>query len=448
MNDLPISDGVDSVAVDGARAEVVDSYLVSALEQARRALIRTAFNPVIYEILDFGISLYDRDLRLIAEAPGILNFLGANDRAIRYGVDHIGAERMDRGDIILMNYPYWSSAHTSDACLFAPIYKDAAYVLDSTDMHQEGLIFPGTKIVKQGAVDHEIVELVRFNSRLPDLTIGDFHAQVAAIRTAENRLKEVADRFGLATMTAVADRMIERGERSTRRVLSELPHGSWEASDWLDGDGITDESILMHVRVTIDDERFIVDYSGSADAVPGPVNMPIGATEALVKAVYKAIVVAPGERSNEGHYSGLEVIAPPGNLFHAVYPSPTYTLWTSFGVFELIHKALAPAIPWLHASSGGDEPGLHGDGHPSRRRPDLRHQQQRGHRLGRDARPRWIDGAPAPLRERHAQHPHRSTRASRRTPARARRAAHRLRWRGPLPWWAGGPPRRALYGSR
>jgi N-methylhydantoinase B len=374
--------------VDAAQSQIVNSYLVSALEQARRTLIRTAFNPVIYEVLDFGISLYDEQLRLVAEAPGILSFLGANDRAIRYGVDYVGQERLEAGDIVLMNYPYWSSAHAYDALLFAPFFldpakgdrpshflairahwmdlgaKDAAYVLDSTDMHQEGMIFPGTKIVKRGELDREIVELIRFNSRLPDLTLGDFHAQVAAIRTAERRLVELRDRFGFPLMRAVSEAMIARAERAARRAVEALPNGTWEASDLLDDDGISTDPILMHVKVTIDGDRFIADYSGSSPAVLGPVNMPLGATEAMVKAVFKALTT-PGDPSNAGHYANLEVIAPAGSLFHAVYPSATFTLWTEMSAFELIHKAIAPAIPWLHASSGGDEPGFMATGmHP------------------------------------------------------------------------------------
>lgn len=374
--------------VDAAQAQIVNSYLVSALEQARRTLIRTAFNPVIYEVLDFGISLYDDRLRLIAEAPGILSFLGANDRAIQYGVDFVGRDALDPGDIVLMNYPYWSSAHAYDALLFAPFFldpatperpshylairahwmdlgaKDAAYVLDSTDMHQEGIIFPGTKIVKRGQLDHEIVQLIRFNSRLPDLTLGDFHAQVAAIRTAERRLVELRDRFGVGLIRDVNETMIARAERAARRAVEALPNGTWEASDLLDDDGISTDPILMHVKVTIDGDRFVADYSGSSPAVLGPVNMPLGATEAMVKAVFKALTT-PGDPSNAGHYANLEVIAPAGSLFHAVYPAATFTLWTEMSAFELIHKAIAPAIPWLHASSGGDEPGFMATGmHP------------------------------------------------------------------------------------
>jgi N-methylhydantoinase B len=180
MSTVPMS------GLDGATVEVVRSYLASAVEQARRTLVRTAFNPVIYEVLDFGISLYDDRLRLIAEAPGITHFLGANDYAIVKGVEYVGAETLRPGDVVMLNYPYWNSAHTYDALLFAPVFvnagdgpagylcvrahwmdlggKDPAYVLDSTDMHQEGLVFPGTRIVKQGVIDDEILELIRFNT--------------------------------------------------------------------------------------------------------------------------------------------------------------------------------------------------------------------------------------------------------------------------------------------
>ncbi len=174
-------------ALDAASIEVIRSHLTSAAEQMRRALVRSAFNPVIYEVLDFGISMYDADLELIAEAPGITSFLGANDYAIVKGVEYVGTGRLEPGDVVLLNYPYRSGAHAYDAMLFVPVFhgddlgsyvavrahwldlgaKAAGYVLDSTDMHQEGLIFPGTKIVKGGVVDQELVELIRYNSRLP-----------------------------------------------------------------------------------------------------------------------------------------------------------------------------------------------------------------------------------------------------------------------------------------
>src|ERR1700691_2309942 len=87
--------------------DMVRGHLVSAAEEMRRTLIRTAFNPVIYDVLDFGISIYDKDQNLIAEAPGLPSFIGANDYAIKKAVEYVGIENFSPNDIFMMNYPYW-----------------------------------------------------------------------------------------------------------------------------------------------------------------------------------------------------------------------------------------------------------------------------------------------------------------------------------------------------
>lgn len=368
------------MTLDGATTEVIRSYLLSAAEEMRRTLIRTAFNPVIYEVLDFGISLYNRDLELIADAPGLALFLGANDYAIRKGVEYVGEENLFPGDIVLMNYPYWNSAHAMDVTLFAPVFapdetrpfaytclrahwmdlgaKDPGYVLDSTDMHQEGLIFPGTKIYKRGKLDKEIVELIRFNSRMPDLVIGDLEAQVASTRTGEKRLQEIYAKFGAERFEEATQRILKHGEMTTRRALESLPHGTYSAEDFVDDDGISDTPVPIKVTVTIDDEGMTCDFSASSPAVRGPINVPFGLTETICKFVLKSLTT-PHSPSNAGNFRPLKVIAPPGNLFHAIYPSATFTLWTSHLALELVYKALAQAMPdRLVASSGGDVPGF------------------------------------------------------------------------------------------
>ena len=179
-----VTNGAPAASLDGATIEVVHSYLLAAADEMRTTLIRTAFNPVIYEVLDFGISMYDANADLIAEAPGLTFFLGANDFSLRKGIEYVGAENMHRGDVLMLNYPYWNAAHASDATLFAPVFlppadgsdadgdligyvcvrahwmdlgaKDAGYVLDSTNVHQEGLLFPGTKVFSRGEPVHDM----------------------------------------------------------------------------------------------------------------------------------------------------------------------------------------------------------------------------------------------------------------------------------------------------
>jgi N-methylhydantoinase B len=358
---------------------VIRHYLVSVAEQMRRSLVRTAFNPLIYDIQDFGKSIYDADMQLMAETAGGAGFLGANDHSISHLVDYVGIENFEQGDVFLLNWPYWNAAHALDVLLTAPVFeentkrpiaflcvrahwmdlgaKDPGYVLNSTSVHQEGLMFPGTRIVKGGVVDPQLLELLRFNSRMPKLVVGDFNAQLTAIRTGERRLQQIMSTFGRPTVERAVTRILDHGEQQALRALRGLPHGSWTAVDWLDDDGVTTDMIRMQVTVTISDEAFVVDFTGSSDKVPGPVNMPLGQTEGLVKSVFKGLTT-PHVPRNGGHLRPVRTIAPAGTLFHAVYPSATFTLWTQMLGIELVHKALAQGVPGVAASSGGDEPGF------------------------------------------------------------------------------------------
>jgi N-methylhydantoinase B len=369
--------------LDGITLEVIHHGFLSVAEQMRRTLVRTAFNPGIYEVLDFGISIYTADLALVAEATGIAVFLGANDMALEYALNHVGRENLRPGDVLLLNYPYWSSAHTYDAVLVAPVFvpvggdaeprlvsylairahwrdlgaKDPGYVLDSTSVHQEGVVFPATKVVKGYEYDREWTDFIRFNSRMPEIVLGDLNAQVSSIRVGEKGVQELYTRYGADQIEAAIGEIIAHGRRVARRGLARLPRGSWTATDFLDDDGVSEDPVRVTVTVTITDEDFTVDFSGSADQVPGPVNMPFGATVAMVKNIFKALT-SPDEPANAGHFERLRVVAPEGNLFHAVYPAATFTLWTHMVATEVIRSALAQPLPYVGASSAGDEPGF------------------------------------------------------------------------------------------
>ncbi|WP_306118071.1 MULTISPECIES: hydantoinase B/oxoprolinase family protein [unclassified Roseitalea] len=366
--------------IDGGLVEILRASLGNVAEEMRTTLIRTAFSPVIYEVLDFGISIYDAKYDLIAEAPGLTRFLGANDFAVPTIMRRVGPENVVEGDVIVANYPYWNAAHVSDASLIAPVFapgrtrpfawlcvrahwidlgaKDPGYVLDSTDMYQEGLVLPGIKLVKAGVPDAELLALIRFNSRMPERLMGDIHAQLAALATGTRRMAALIARYGADTLERGIAALIAYGEAVVDRALADLPEGRWSAEDWLDGDGIDETPIPMKVTVTHADGRMSVDFDGSSPAVRGPVNLPFGSTMATAKVAFKALT-SPGEPSNAGHMRALTVKAEPGTLFHAVYPAPTFTQWAGIVALELIFAALAKGMPdRIQASSGGDVPGF------------------------------------------------------------------------------------------
>jgi N-methylhydantoinase B len=362
-----------------AELEIVSGLFFSAAEQMRRTLVRTAFSAVIYEVLDFGISIADSKGRMVSEAAGITSFIGANDYALKTLIKRLDLSTLRPGDVLMLNYPYWNSAHVSDALLMAPIFieggegidmflcvrahwvdlgaKDAGYVLDSTSIHQEGLIVPGLRLIKEGQLDQDLWQMLQFNSRRPETIAGDFGAQVACLRTGEAAVREIFSRFGRERTFAAIEAFFEHAHEKTLASLEKLPKGTWTAEEWLDDDGVTDDMIRMAAEVTIGDGSFTVDYSGSSKQVKGPVNAPFGGTISMAKTYFKFLTSADAP-SNHGNYIPLEVKAEPGTLFHAVYPAATYMPWTKMVAFELIAKALAPVIDWLPVSSGGDEPGF------------------------------------------------------------------------------------------
>ena len=361
--------------IDSITVEVIRHSMLSACNEMARNLCRTAYNTIVYEIHDYGLSLHDLDGNLVAEAPGIAIFSGANDFGVQKGIEFIGLENFKSGDVYLLNYPYWSAAHTLDTLVFAPILvnnkvvgfsscrvhlldlkqKDAGYVLDSTDMSQEGIFFPCSKIYDQGVICEDIFNIIRFNSRMPERTIGDLQAQVSAVHTGDVRLKEIVAKFGLEVVLEAMEEINQHGERLSRAAVARLPEGTWSASDFLDSDGvITDERVEMKVTVTIEDDRMIIDWTETNKGAVGPINLPIGGTFAATRLAFKSITTPDGNMC-AGNFRNLEIRTTPGTLMHATPPMPTFTLWTGLLAPEVVTKALAQGLPDIvPACSGGD----------------------------------------------------------------------------------------------
>jgi N-methylhydantoinase B len=360
---------------DSITTEIIRHGLLANAREMARNLCRTAYNTVVYEIHDYGIGIHDAAGDVVADAPGIAIFTRGNDHGIKEALRFHGADAMRPGDIFLLNYPYWSSAHTLDPLVFAPIHadgalvgfascrihvldlkqKDPGYVLDSTDMYQEGLFFPATRLYREGEQNDDIFNIIRYNSRLPERTIGDLQAQVSACVTGVRRTQEIAAKYGTQTLTEAMKAINDHGERLARLALARLPKGTWTAHDFVDSDGVDlDRMIKLNVTVTVTGEEMIIDWTGSDRDVRGPINLPLGQTEAFCSLVFKALTT-PDTSVVAGNFRPLRIITEPGSVTHAVPPMPTFTLWTGLLGGEVVLKALAQGMPDLvPACSGGD----------------------------------------------------------------------------------------------
>ena len=350
---------------DPITTEVIRHGLNSAAEQMKRALVRTAFSPVIYEVLDFAVAIYDRQVRLLAQAPALPLFMGTMSFCIEGAVEAVGGEDMlEPGDIVLYNVPYGTGSHPQDAALVMPVFLDEMligyttikghwldiggkepYSTDTVDVFQEGTIFPGVKLFRRGELVPDIFRMATANSRVPKMVAGDLNAEVVGVRTGANALLALVERHGLRTFEHSVERMFEHGEAVVRSYFEGIPDGTYVGHGQLDNDGITDEPVPFEVVVEVSGSQVCIDYSRAPDALAGPFNAPVAST---VSASRIAIQMLAGgnEAPNEGHFRAIEVVARPGSMFHPLSPSPTFLCtWSALQAIEVIYDAIGKAIP-------------------------------------------------------------------------------------------------------
>jgi N-methylhydantoinase B len=360
--------------LDPITVEVIRNYFLSTARQMKSVLIRASFNPVIYEMVDFSIGLYNRKAELLAEAPALPVFMGTLTFAIRNVVNYLGEDNLEDGDVILTTYPYWTGAHSQDATVIKPIFVGneifgyaAAkahwmdigaidiYGVNTTDIWQEGLQLYAVKICKKGKIDNELVEILRANSRVPDGIVGDLNGQIACANTGAKKVVELVNKYGKETVEAAIKGFFDHGEEITRKAIAEMPDGEWTAEGALDDNGITDEPVKVKLTVKVKGDEMTWDTTGSAPQQVGPVNCPYPTTVSFARLVVK-MLTTPLYPANEGCFRALKVVAPEGSMFNPKPPAPVFLYgWAGDVLGELAFKALAEAAPErVVARSGGD----------------------------------------------------------------------------------------------
>jgi N-methylhydantoinase B len=351
-----------NMAIDPFSAEIISESLRAAAEEMFLVLGRTSQSPIIYEVLDCACGLTSPQGDLVAEAEGIPGFIGCLSFGVRSVLDKFGAAGIHPGDIFMTNDPYGGGGtHLSDVTLVAPVFYDArlvafvankahwtevggmaagSWTTDSREVYQEGLQFPALRVYQAGQPVPALIDLIRANVRLPDMTVGDLYAGVASLRAGERGVLELCRKYGVDELLAASDALLARGRQIAWQRLERLPHGTYCAEDWIDDDGVSRTPLQVFVRVTIDDTGFTADFTGVPPQAAGPINTTRTGLEVACREVFKAIV-APGEPNNEGLFDPLHVVCPPGTIFTAERPAPVSTYWeTGAYVSDLVWRAL------------------------------------------------------------------------------------------------------------
>jgi N-methylhydantoinase B len=359
---------------------VVRNALISAAREIYWVFKRTTMLPVLYEYNDFGMSIYDDRLNLIAEAPGLPIFVGSLDDCIERTIQELGGlGNLKPGDILLNNHPYLTAGQPADAALMEPIFHSSRligfgalrahmgdlgamgpYPTNATEVFQEGLLLPAVKLYQGGRIDDTVLRIIRANSRMPDETAGNILAAAGALRAGSRALLAVVEKYGLATYYATIDELLDHGERIAREGIRRIPDGRYAYEDVLDDDGVVaGVPVPLKVTVTVSGSELTLDTSGSAQQQTGPVNCPWGYTLTTARFSLKRLVTS-GIPANSGEHRPLKVIAPEGSVFNPVAPAASFISWvTSLRLSDMVLEALAPALPEdIPAQNGGDLTGV------------------------------------------------------------------------------------------
>jgi N-methylhydantoinase B len=326
---------------DPITVEVIRHGLAAASREMGVTLRKTSCSPIFNEGNDYSCGIFDARMQLVSHGEFLPIHLGSMPFSVRDAVEAFGIDGFAPGDAVLLNDPYKGGSHLPDVTIVSPIFASGelvgfaanrAHHLDvggtvpgsfyasATENYQEGLRITPVKLFRAGELDEHLLEMVLANCRLPGQMRMDLQSQVSANRTAIERVRLLADRYGLATIESAVDEILDSSERRMRAAIASWPDGDYEASDYLDNDGVNDGQREIHVAIRIRGDSAEVDFTGTAAQSAGPLNSVPGYTNAGVYMTFQA-ASDPDISPNSGCYRPISIIAPEGTMVNPRFPA-------------------------------------------------------------------------------------------------------------------------------
>ena len=377
--------GFSNRDVNPIRLEVFKHLFSSVAEEMGVVLRKTSYSPNIKERRDFSCAVFDQQGNMIAQAAHIPVHLGSMPLSVQAAIEHFkqpgqtSTSDLHPGDMILLNDPYQGGTHLPDITLVSPVFMDVPEDRASLDrltspqligfvasrahhadvggmtpgsmpiaqeIIQEGLIIAPVKLFSKGERNDALWDLILANVRTPDERSGDLWAQIAANKRGILRFHDLTEEYGFEVISFYMQALLAYTETMTRKLLSDLPDGSYSYTDHLDDDGITNQPVRISVTIIIQEDQAIVDFSGSAAQQNGSVNAVYAITLSAVYYVFRCLLNLDVP-NNSGCLVPIRVIAPPGSVVNAVHPAPVAggNVETSQRIVDVLLGALSEACP-------------------------------------------------------------------------------------------------------
>jgi N-methylhydantoinase B len=349
--------------VDPVITEIVRNGVIAVTEEMKTNLMRTAYNMIIYEALDFTTGLFTAEGETVSIGIGLPSFIRGMSETVKAKISHFGLKNMKPGDIYVTNDAYTTGSHLYHMTFTLPIFHRnklvgfsccMAHWIDiggtlggmTTDIYSEGLQVPILKYQDRGRVNEDLVEIIRMNVRIPNRAMGDLRAQVIAVKTGERRFLQLLDRYGQQPVLDAIAEIMDRSETQARARTRSIPDGIYEAESYMDDDGVDiGRRVPIKVRVEIKGDEATIDLTHVSRQVRGFYNSGISTAFGCAQMAYKCITSPRDYPINDGSFRSLKVIVPKGTVVSATRPAPM-RLWMTYPmtVVDTVFKALAPAI--------------------------------------------------------------------------------------------------------
>lgn len=362
--------------IDPILLAVLNGRLVQIADEMDATLYRSAFNPIIAEAHDACHGLYHAETgaTLVQGTTGLPIFVGAMAFAVKAVIDKAKTDgNLEEGDTYIFNDPYDGGTHLNDFRLVRPLFwngklfawlASVGHWLDvggnvpgnfnakATESFQEGFRIPPVKLTRAGVMQHDIIDILGANSRVPQSNWGDLNGQLNALDLGERRFHALLKDYSAELIVNALDVLTARAEMLMRANIAELPDGVYSYDDFLDNDGITDKPLRIALDLTIKGDTMRLDFSRSSPPCDGPLNIALSTTVACCYVALKHIFT--DVPANAGCLAPIDFNIPNTTLLGVSAPRPVggYTetilrvIDTLFGAFAKVAPERANGSPY------------------------------------------------------------------------------------------------------
>ncbi|MBS1878847.1 MAG: hydantoinase B/oxoprolinase family protein [Actinobacteria bacterium] len=332
---------MSATRTDPVTQEVLAAAFRGIADEMSIVEYRASFSPIIREMFDFNCGLFDREGAMIAHSEQIPAQLGLMQFALKAIIERWGESRIAAGDALILNDPYLGGTHTPDLQIFTPIFVagqlvgwsgSIAHHIDiggrvpgtvsahNTEIFQEGLIFPGIKLVAAGERNEAVFELIAANVRDPAATLSDIDAQLAACRRGVERIEALCGRYGVETVVAAMPRLLELNAARARASFARWPRETVRAEGLMDDGGFPDlEPAAIRVAISVEGDRLLIDLGGTDPQLESSINVPYSSTHAA--ALFAVRCFVDGLSQSVGLDDAVRLVVPAGSVLNPRRPA-------------------------------------------------------------------------------------------------------------------------------